>query len=62
MYICKLYHTKNVGILPKFGCFCKKNDRSTSVGKGMKDQTVGVVFVWGGADGMDGTMRQGRVF
>ena len=61
MYICKLYHAKNAGILPKFGCFAKKNERSTSVGKGMKDQTVFFLCVEE-ADGMDGTMRQGRVF
>ena len=42
--------------------FAKKTIDPHLLKKSMKDQTVGVVFVCGGADGMDGTMRQGRVF
>ena len=58
MYICKLYHAKNAGILPKFGCFAKKNERSTSVGKGMKDQTV--FFFMCGGSGWDGWNYEAR--
>lgn len=58
MYICKLYHAKNAGILPKFGCFAKKNERSTSVGKGMKDQTV--FFFMCGGSGWDGQNYEAR--